>query len=70
MQRTLFYSYPLICGKADELHNFLVQSIEEGRKLFVVTLNSQIFLRAQQIPDYDEALRNATFHLPDGAGVV
>lgn len=70
MNEVLFYSYSVLCGKTDELHNFLVKNIEERKKLFVVTLNSQIFLKAQQIEAYDEALRNATFHLPDGAGVV
>ncbi|MGC8902064.1 MAG: WecB/TagA/CpsF family glycosyltransferase [Fervidobacterium sp.] len=70
MEKVFFYSYPLICGKVEELHKYLLTSIQEGKKLFVVTLNSQIFLRAQQLPDYDEALKHATLHLPDGSGVV
>jgi len=70
LEQVSFYSYNLLCGKAEELRRYLVDSIVSDNKLFVVTLNSQIFLRAQQIPDYDEALRHATFHLPDGSGVV
>ena len=65
-----FYDYPVLCGKADEVRNHLIRLIEKGEKLFVVTLNSQIFLKAEQIPDYTEALKKASFHLPDGAGVV
>jgi len=65
-----FYDYPVLCGNADEVRNHLISLIEKRQKLFVVTLNSQIFLKAEQIPDYMEALKNASFHLPDGAGVV
>lgn len=65
-----FYDYNVLCGKAGEVRGHLVELIERGEKLFVVTLNSQIFLKAEQIPDYREALEHASFHLPDGAGVV
>ncbi|MEJ5256992.1 MAG: WecB/TagA/CpsF family glycosyltransferase [Fervidobacterium sp.] len=70
MTEIKFYNYPILCGKADEVRNYLIEQIENGKKLFIVTLNSQIFLRAEQIPDYMKALRKADFHLPDGAGIV
>ncbi|HOQ39586.1 MAG TPA: WecB/TagA/CpsF family glycosyltransferase [Fervidobacterium sp.] len=65
-----FYNYKILCGGASEIRNHLVSCIENGDKMFVVTLNSQIFLRALELSEYDDALKNATFHLPDGAGVV
>jgi len=65
-----FYDYNVLCGKAEDVGRYLVELIEKGEKLFVVTLNSQIFLKAEQISDYKEVLQNASFHLPDGAGVV
>ncbi|HCL98987.1 MAG TPA: glycosyltransferase [Fervidobacterium sp.] len=65
-----FYNYKVLCGEANEIRNHLVTCIEDNQKLFVVTLNSQIFLKALELPEYNDAIEHATFHLPDGAGVV
>ncbi|WP_372590048.1 WecB/TagA/CpsF family glycosyltransferase [Fervidobacterium thailandense] len=70
LQIVEFNGYKILCGGARIIRNEIVNRIKNGEKLFVVTLNSQIYLRAQENREYDFAIKNATFHLPDGAGIV
>lgn len=70
LSQVLFYGYKILCGPVDDVRNVIVESILAGRKLFVVTLNSQIFLRGLEDRAYHSAISDASFHLPDGAGVV
>ncbi len=70
LQMIEFGGYKILCGNAQTIRGEIVNRINKGEKLFVVTLNSQIYLRAQENCQYKQAIEKATLHLPDGAGIV
>ncbi len=66
-----FYDYRNIhCGKTQEVWEEIVKKVGDGEKLFIVTLNSQIFIRAQKDFTYARSIKKSNFIIPDGAGIV
>jgi N-acetylglucosaminyldiphosphoundecaprenol N-acetyl-beta-D-mannosaminyltransferase len=50
--------------------DWLLECLQQGKGVHVVTLNAEMTMQAEQDPSLDQAIRNADLVIPDGAGVV
>ncbi|OLO36093.1 glycosyltransferase [Priestia megaterium] len=54
----------------DELAVKLLQDIDEGRKSFIVAINPEKIMKAQEDRELKSLLNQATYQIPDGIGVI
>ncbi len=54
----------------DDYTSWLVDRMQKGQGVQVVTLNAEMALQAEQIPELGKIIRKAELVIPDGAGVV
>jgi N-acetylglucosaminyldiphosphoundecaprenol N-acetyl-beta-D-mannosaminyltransferase len=54
----------------DDYTGWLVDRMQKGQGVQVVTLNAEMALQAEQIPELGKIIRKAELVIPDGAGVV
>lgn len=60
-----------VCGDSyAELSAKLLNDINEGRKSFIVAINPEKVIKAQEDPSLKELLNKATYQIPDGIGIV
>lgn len=66
----MLLNFPVHPVTLEQAKSNVVQTLNEGRSLQIITLNPEMLMRAQQDPDLAAILRTAGLILPDGAGVV
>ncbi|MBK0009202.1 MULTISPECIES: WecB/TagA/CpsF family glycosyltransferase [Priestia] len=54
----------------DELAVKLLQDIDKGRKSFIVAINPEKIMKAQEDRELKSLLNQATYQIPDGIGVI
>lgn len=54
----------------DELAAKLLQDIDKGRKSFIVAINPEKIMKAQEDQELKSLLNQATYQIPDGIGVI
>ena len=54
----------------DELAVKLLQDIDKGRKSFIVAINPEKIMKAQEDREIKSLLNQATYQIPDGIGVI
>ncbi|MCM3773092.1 MULTISPECIES: WecB/TagA/CpsF family glycosyltransferase [Priestia] len=54
----------------DELTVKLLQDIDKGRKSFIVAINPEKIMKAQEDRELKSLLNQATYQIPDGIGVI
>ncbi|MBY0063679.1 glycosyltransferase [Priestia megaterium] len=54
----------------DELAAKLLQDIDKGRKSFIVAINPEKIMKAQEDRELKSLLNQATYQIPDGIGVI
>ncbi|MFE0624071.1 WecB/TagA/CpsF family glycosyltransferase [Priestia aryabhattai] len=54
----------------DELAVNLLQDIDKGRKSFIVAINPEKIMKAQEDRELKSLLNQATYQIPDGIGVI
>ncbi|MFL0474156.1 WecB/TagA/CpsF family glycosyltransferase [Priestia sp. 179-F W1.4 NHS] len=54
----------------DELAVKLLQDIDKGRKSFIVAINPEKIMKAQEDQELKSLLNQATYQIPDGIGVI
>ncbi|WP_102273655.1 WecB/TagA/CpsF family glycosyltransferase [Cytobacillus massiliigabonensis] len=60
-----------VCGDSyEQLSAKLLEDINEDRKSFIVAINPEKVIKAQEEPSLKELLNKATYQIPDGIGIV
>ena len=59
----------ILCGEKDEIYTYIAEKLKED-KLWIVTLNALMYMEYLKMNEYSEALKMATFSIPDGVGIV
>ncbi|WP_243292798.1 WecB/TagA/CpsF family glycosyltransferase [Bacillus sp. FJAT-47783] len=54
----------------EELCELILQDIEAKRKAFIVAINPEKIMKAQEDKELQELLNKATYQIPDGIGVI
>ncbi|MBO8160318.1 MAG: WecB/TagA/CpsF family glycosyltransferase [Thermosipho sp. (in: Bacteria)] len=65
-----FSNINLIIGNENDVRNKIVESVLNGEKNFVVTLNASILLRTLKDAYYRSIIKHANYIIPDGSGIV
>lgn len=54
----------------DQLENDIINDINTNEKAFIVAINPEKLLMARNNPDFKTLLNSATYHIPDGSGIL
>jgi len=57
-------------GKREEIISEIERRLNNGEKMFIVTLNVSILMEAMKDPSYRKILEEASMVIPDGSGIV
>ena len=57
-------------GKKEEIISEIERRLNNGEKMFIVTLNVSILMEAMKDPSYRKILEEASMVIPDGSGIV
>ena len=57
-------------GKREEIISEIERRLNNGEKMFIVTLNVSILMEAMKDPSYRKIIEEASMVIPDGSGIV
>ena len=66
----LLNSLTILCGEKKEIYNFIAEKLFLEDKLWIVTLNALMYMEYIKGNEYSVALKEASFSIPDGVGIV
>lgn len=70
LKEYILHSLPVLCGEKNEIYNFIAERLFLEDKLWIVTLNALMYMEYLKGNEYSEALKKASFSIPDGVGIV
>lgn len=70
MQKETILGVDVSSATYDELSAQLIQDIDQKKKSFIVAINPEKIMKANEDEDLKKLLNSATYQIPDGIGVI
>ncbi|HDG62305.1 MAG: lipopolysaccharide biosynthesis protein [Thermotoga sp. 4484_232] len=70
MKKSSLFGIEITYGKREEIISEIERRLNNGEKMFIVTLNVSILMEAMKDPSYRKILEEASMVIPDGSGIV
>ena len=70
LKRAKVLGVPIDLTDLSQAHKYILEHIEEKKKLHVITINAEIIMLAKENKEFSEIVNNAGLIIPDGSGVV
>lgn len=70
MKKVSILDIPFISLNRHDLLNLIYSRVDKGEKTHIVTVNAEIAVHSKKSKKYFEIMKNATYIVPDGIGIV